>query len=351
MHKEQGYIVDGLSHQGYFPDGNSVEYLLDYMLNPNYGMGLTFNEIDRESFMNASVAGDMIPDYNAFILGQIWMGDTSGNPLTYQAGAQQEYMYGPNTDLAVTGIPNLHGARFLISNNSLDRQFVIDTSKTHLANVNLILASIGAIMPQIEGKFKLILENAGIPDNSEQIPPITALPITAHINDEHIIDAIVINTSSLNDKFNQIKIDYTDLRNSSHPNSVMSPDPVDDSTNIRTNYLAEDNNKPLEGTFSFPSIYESVTAKKIATFLLKKSRGQPILNFSVSHIALNCLPGDFIRLTSDTMKINDVYRVTNTNLNADNTLAISCIRHIPAFYDITDEGQIFDARRNIMDIK
>ena len=341
LHKEQGYIIDGLSYQGYFPDGNPVEYLLDYMLNPNYGMGLTFNEIDRESFINASIAGDMIPNYYDFDATVHYMG---GDFL--DATGRNEYMYGPNASPG-----NINGGQFQISNNSLDRQFVIDTSKTHLANVNLILASMGAIMPQVEGKFKLILENAGIPDNSEHIPPITALPITAHIKDEHIIDSIAINTATLNDKFNQIKIDYTDLRNNSQPNSVMSPDAVDDSTDIRTNYLAEDNNKSLEGTFSFPGIYDSVTAKKMATLLLKKSRGQPILNFSVSQIALNCLPGDFIRLESDAMKINDVYRVTNTNLNADNTLAMSCIRHIPAFYDVTDQGQIFEARRNIMDIK
>ena len=341
LHKNQGYIVDGLSHQGYFPDGNPVEYLLDYMLNPNYGMGLTFNEIDRESFINASVAGDMIPNYYDFDATVHYMG---GDFL--DATGRNEYMYGPNASPG-----NINGGQFQISNNSLDRQFVIDTSKTHLANVNLILASIGAIMPQVEGKFKLILENAGIPDNSEHIPPITALPITAHIKDEHIIDSIAINTATLNDKFNQIKIDYTDLRNNSQPNSAMSPDTVDDSTDIRTNYLAEDNNKSLEGTFSFPGIYDSVTAKKMATLLLKKSRGQPILNFSVSQIALNCLPGDFIRLESDTMKINDVYRVTSTNLNADNTLSMTCIRHIPAFYDVTDQGQIFEARRNIMDIK
>ena len=166
-----------------------------------------------------------------------------------------------------------------------------------------------------------------------------------------MIDGITVATSSVNDKFNQIKIDFTNIIDNSQPASVMSPDPVDDSTSIRVNYLAEDNNKKLEGNFSFPSIYDEVSAKKIATLLLKKSRGQPILNLTASAIAMGCVPGDFVRITSDRLKINDVYRVTAATVNEDHTVAFSCIRHVPEFYDITDEGQIFEARRDIMDLK
>jgi len=342
LHRDQGYLVDGLSHQGYFPDGNPIEYLFDYLLNPNYGMGLTVNDLDTKSFIEASIAGDRIPEYVSAVLDPFYM--NKGTSL--DIFARQEYMYGPNASPGT-----IEGDRFTISDNTLDRQFVIDTSRSHLQNVNEILASIGGILDVVDGKFKLILENAGVPYNQESIPPATALPITAHIKDEHIIDAITLNSTSVNDKFNLIKLDYTDLRLNSQPDSVMSPDPIDDSTNIRTQYLAEDNDKPLEGNFTFRSIYEPTTAGKIATLLLKKSRGQPTVNFVASHIALNCLPGDFIRITSDSMKLDDVFRVTSTTLNNDHTVAIACIRHVPDFYDISDQGQIFEARRNIIDIK
>lgn len=342
LHRDQGYLVDGLSHQGYFPDGNPVEYLFDYMLNPNYGMGLSVNDLDAESFINASIAGDRIPNYVSAFLDPFFM--NKGTSL--DISSRNEYMYGPNASPGT-----IEGDRFAISDNTLDRQFVIDTSRSHLQNVNEILASMGAQLDVVDGKFKLILENAGVPYDQEAVPPVTALPITAHIKDEHIIDAITLNTTSVNDKFNLIKLDYTDLQLNSQPDSVMSPDPIDDSTNIRTQYLAEDNNKPLEANFTFRSIYESVTAGKIATLLLKKSRGQPSINFVASHIALNCLPGDFIRLTSESMKLDDVFRVTSATLNNDHTVAIACIRHVPEFYDISDQGQIFEGRRNIIDIK
>ena len=84
---------------------------------------------------------------------------------------------------------------------------------------------------------------------------------------------------------------------------------------------------------------------------MKKSRGQPTINLNASAIAMGCVPGDFVRITSDMLKINDVYRVTAATVNEDHTVGLSCIRHVPEFYDITDEGQVFEARRNIMNIK
>ena len=131
----------------------------------------------------------------------------------------------------------------------------------------------------------------------------------------------------------------------------MTPDPIDDSTGIRDAYLAEDNNKVLEADFAIQSIYDPITAKKYSTLLLKKSRNQARIDLKCSSVALDCIPGSFVRINSDFMKINDVYRVTTITYNNDHTATLSLIRHIPDFYDISDTGLILEARRNIMDIK
>jgi|TARA_R110000744_G_scaffold76798_1_gene152002 hypothetical protein len=340
---ENVYVTDGLPYQAYTCDSNPVEMLMDYMLNPNYGVGVSVQDLDKKSFQQAAIACDTIPTYYDFDSTIFYMG--GGGMLN--VFDRNEYMYGEG---ATTG-GSANGSNIQTMNNSYDRIFRIDTNKTHLTNINSILASIGATMPVIDGKFHIQLENAGTLDSSEAIPPATALPITAVITDDDIIGSAVINTSSVNDKFNQIKIDYTNIIDNSQPASVMSPDPVEDSTDIRVNYLAEDNNKKLEGNFSFPNIYDEVSAKKMATLLLKKSRGQPTLNLTASHVALNCVPGDFVRINSEALMIDDVYRLTATTLSGDNTVGLSAIRHVPEFYDITDEGQVFEARRNIMDIK
>jgi hypothetical protein len=253
-------------------------------------------------------------------------------------------MYGEN---ATTGA-SANGSSFRTNNNGLDRQFIIDTGKTFINNLNLMLASIGASMFYSDGRFHIKIENAGDPEDSERIPPITAIPLTMVVTDDNIIEAASISTSALNDRFNQIKVDFTDAINNSQPNSVLSPDPVEDSTDIRQNYLNEDNGKILEGSFSFPGIFDRPTAQKHATLLLKKSRGQPQISMQLNAEAINLAPGDFIRLDSVALGVNDVYRITDTSMNPDHTVNINAFKHVPDFYDVTETGQIFEAQRDIL---
>jgi hypothetical protein len=336
-----GYITDGLLSQGYRPDANPVEHILDYMLNPNYGMGLNINQIDKTSFIDSAIACQRVPEFGDHARTEFKFG---GNDAS--TADQNEYMYGEG---ATTG-SSANGSLIRTANNSYDRQFIINTNQSHLNNINTMLASFGGILSVINGKFVLRLENAGDLDDSENIPPQTALIIDAVINDKHIIDGATLSVPSVNDKYNQIKVDFTDVTNHSQPNSVMTPDPVDDSTGIRTSYLAEDNDKALEADFAIPSIVDPVTAKKYSTFLLKKSRNQARLELRCSSVALDCVPGSFVRVDSALMKINDVYRVTDVTYNNDHTVGLSLIRHIPDFYDVSDTGQVFESKRNIMDL-
>ncbi len=333
------YLPEGLGYQGYRPDLNVVEYIVDYLLNPDYGFGLTIDQLDRYSFQQAAIACDRIPEFFDF-----------DNTIHYYGGGQldvfdrHKYMYGEN---ATTGA-SANGSSFRTNNNGLDRQFIIDTGKTFINNLNLMLASIGASMFYSDGRFHIKIENAGDPEDSERIPPITAIPLTMVVTDDNIIEAASISTSALNDRFNQIKVDFTDAINNSQPNSVLSPDPVEDSTDIRQNYLNEDNGKILEGSFSFPGIFDRPTAQKHATLLLKKSRGQPQISMQLNAEAINLAPGDFIRLNSVALGVNDVYRITDTSMNPDHTVNINAFKHVPDFYDVTETGQIFEAQRDIL---
>tara|TARA_Y100001972_G_scaffold121990_1_gene166851 strand:- start:145 stop:2859 length:2715 start_codon:yes stop_codon:yes gene_type:complete len=334
-----GYNKEGLSYQSYGCDSNPIEHILDYLLNPDYGVGLSTSEIDTESFVSAAIACDHFPNY--FNFDETFF-DLGGDFL--DVFDRHRYMYG---DAATTGA-SADGARFFIANNTYDRQFRIDTSRTFVENLNIMLSSIGAYMFYTDGKFKIKLENAGDPENSENIMHIKSLPITAVITDDEIIGSVSINTSALNDRFNQIKVDYTDLQNNSQANSVLSPDPIEDSTDIRTNYLNEDGGKVLESAFSLPGIFDPVTAKKVATLLLKKSRGQPLVALQISPIGINLAPGDFIRLNSACAGINEVFRVTDITLNPDGTVALNAMKHVPEFYDVSDTGQIFESQRPLL---
>lgn len=351
------YKTNGLQYQSYQCDKNSIEYLLDYMLNPNYGVGLTLADIDKASWLDAAIACDRIDYYISFFFGysqgyQVRViergeeGDSAGEDVQ-----DPVFMYGPNAVGGSTFDDNaITGSSIDTNYNGYDRQFIIDTSQSHMSNINRMLSSIGAYMPYIDGKYHIFIENAGDPRDHSAIPPITSLPIQTTITEDNVFGSVVLNTSTINDKFNSIKIDFTDAEKGGQPNSVIIPDPIEDSAGsaIRSQYLAEDNNKVLEGNFSIPSIFDKQTAKKYGRTLLKKSRGQPTLSLTCSAIALNCVPGDFVRVKLTSMKIDDVYRIIETTLNYDNTIGLQLIKHDPDVYNLNEDGDLFVARKNIM---
>jgi len=342
-----GYNSEGLIYQGYTCDNNPVEMLLDYVLNSNYGPGLSLNEIDKTSWLKSAICCDRIPNYFKFDATVQSLGDPAPSTTI-----DYEYMYGTNAN----GVPQggggtlslFPGAAIQIAGNGLDRHFIIDTTKTHLENINIILASIGAYMPYINGKYYLFLENAGDPIDGSHVLPVSALPIEAVITASNIIEGITLQTPTLNDRYNSIKLDYTDIAHNSQPDSLVQPDPITDSSNIRQQYLNEDNGKPLEGNFSVPSIFNDLDADRYSRILLKKSRGQPVLNFTVNAIGLNLVPGDFIQMRVEQINLDDVYRITDLTINYDNTVAITCIRHVPEVYDMSDAGRLFVARQDIL---
>ena len=337
------YDEEGLLYQGYIADKNPVEFLLDYCLNSNYGLGLAITEIDEKSWMSAAIACDRITKFSSYAKRNIFYGEAGDS-----VGADTidpEYMYGENAD-ATSVLDDKIDTNY----NGYDRQFIINTNATHMQNVNRILASIGGSMPYIEGKFHLYLENAGDPENNEILPTKTSLPISAELTEDNIVSGIVLRTSAINDRFNSIKIDYTEAERGGQPNSIIHPDPLTDSAGvaIRSQYLTEDNNKVLEANFTFPGIFDKHTAGKYARLLLKKSRGQPSLTFTCNAIGINFIPGDFIRCNFTTLKINDVYRVVEISIGGDHTVSVSAIKHDPEFYDITTTGDAFVGRKDIM---
>lgn len=336
-----GYLKEGLTLHGYTCDSNPVEMLLDYMLNSDYGAGISLDELDRASWVKAAIACDRYRAGN----NDVSFGTTEFyTPSTVET---REYLDGENADPVVR-----YGTTFPLALNGYDRQFVIDTSKTHLDNVNLMLSSMGAQMPFINGKYHLQLENAGNEINSGQTNtdtvPLTALTLSATITEDNIIDSFNITTATLNDTYNSIKVDYTDLQFYSQPNSMIKPDPVTESATKTT--LQTLDSKVLESNFSIPSIYHSSIAEQFATLLLQKSRSQPVANFSVNAIGYNITPGDFVRLDMSTRGINDVYRVTDVSIQYDNTVLITAIRHLPELYHFVEGDISTTGYKKILDV-
>lgn len=349
-----GYLHNGLIHQGYVPDKNPVEYILDFMLNDRYGLGIGVEQIDRASFIEAAIKCDTLADFT-----NTTFTPAIGNRRVTEYGEEGDsagedrrdhvYMYGENT--ATDSNNDMVTSSVLDSNfNGYDRQFIIDTSKNQLENLNVMLSSIGAYMPFYDNKFHIFLEDGGQKNTLLQTSPLTALPIQLVIDEDNVIGSAVLKSQPINNRLNSIKVDYTEAEKNATVGTQLVPDPIEDSagSGIRDTYLAEDNNKILENNFTLPSIFDKDTAKRYGRILLKKSRGQPTLLTTVTAQGLNLVPGDLVRVNLTKLKVNDVYRVTEVTINYDNTVALDLIKHDPDIYESFDDEDTLLTRKDIM---
>jgi hypothetical protein len=347
-----GYKHNGLIADGYIPDKNPVEYILDFMLNDRYGLGISVDQIDRASFLEAAIKCDTVSTFTTgfFVLGYGKRGIEYGEEGD-SAGLDVRdpvYMYGENAaqeDSMVTS--SVIDTNF----NGYDRQFILDTSKNQLDNLNLMLSSIGAYMPFYDNKFHIFLEDGGQKRTLLETCPLTSLPISLVIDEDNVVGSAVLKTQSINNRLNQIKVDYTEAERNATVGTVLIPDPIEDSAGsaVRATYLTEDNSKVLENTFTFPSIFDKHTAKRYGRILLKKSRGQPTILTTITASGINLVPGDLVRVNLQKLKVNDVYRITEVTINYDNTVALDLIKHDPDIYESHSESDTLLTRKDIME--
>jgi len=315
----------------YDVSGNPVEHLLDYMLNDRYGAGISIDKIDKDSFIDAAITcGRVRPESNSFfatnLFNTIFDGDSTYPEIKLNR------VVGEDTDARVFNLT--------YPNTPYYRQFTIDTSASHMQNINRILTSMGAIMPYVNGKFKLLIENAGTPDNSFDIPTIEELQgsETFTFTDDNIVDGITFNGGALENTFNQIKLDYTDIENRSQSNSVVWPLKSDLQYAV---YKREDNDIDLIGNVTNAGIVNASHAAHYAKVLVKKSRQQQSISFKTMESASNLTPGDFIRVNSASMSIDHIFRIAEMTMDQFGDIEISAFRHYPDAYNF-DDANLFD---------
>jgi hypothetical protein len=330
------YSHTATRQDGYDVSGNPVEILLDYMLNDRYGAGISLTKIDQNSFVNAAVACGRNRVTDATTSSNFFASNNYSNIYT---GSPGDAVY-PNIklqrDLGKEGeVPSLS-----YENSVYYRQFVINTGATHLQNINRILTSIGAMMPYVNGKFKLQIENAGTPDNSYEIPSDADLKAshTFTFTDDNIVGGMSFTGGALNNTFNQIKINYTDITQRSQNNSVVWPPKTDAQY---TTFKRQDNDIDLIGNVTNAGIINAVHATHYAKTLVLKSRQRQQISFKTTESATNIVPGDLIRVNSTVLSIDHMFRINSLVLIPDGEIEINAFRHYPNSYDF-DDTNLFD---------
>ena len=270
-----GYDINELAS---FYSINGASVLLEYLTNTRYGCGLPISEIDAYSFKKAA---DKCRQ---------WLGEgTSENPAFYA--------------------------------HTVDA--VINTGNKLIDNVKYLLSSMRGYLPYIEGRYTLLIEDAG---NEFDIDS-ASISTVFDVSEENIIGELVLQGESKASKFNKVIVRYTDPSYDFTEQQQVYTD-----TTARTQ-----DGEDLIGEFSFTGITNPKIAYNMAKFILNKSRNQRYVQFTATPELLEVTPGDIIRLTSEIMNIsNQMFRVVNMSLNTDGTVVIEGREHDPTDYPYVD---------------
>ncbi len=268
---------------------NPADCLLDYLTNARYGVGLPISEIDGASFKIAHNKLDQ--------------------QVTYYTGATGKVM---------------------------TMNAVVNTGSKLLDNTKELLSGCRAIMPFIQGRYKLKIEDAG--NDIDIVSSVTNVKFD--VEENFINGGAEIVGERKNSYFNQVTVNYVDPDLNFTNQQVVYPEK--DST-LEATYLAEDSDEVLSGEFGFPTLTNKYIARHIAKMILEKSRQQRILSFEGTPDLIAVEPGDVIRVNHTRLGLTNVlFRVISLQITPTSTVTMDCVEVIATTYPFitTDEEDI-----------
>jgi len=265
---------------------NPVSCLLDYMRNTRYGKGL---DNDAFSFDTWKTAADLC-----------------NQTVTYTNGT---------------------------TSKAFTCDAVLNTQNSLMTNVKILLAGFRGIMPYQAGKYRCKIEHGGDDTDISATPsdPTTIFTVTA----DHLIGGLRLEGESKQHKCNRVTVTYVDPEADFQPNDVTFPEEgsADDLA-----FLADDNNIRLEKKITLPTITNRAIAEQYGRVFLKRSRTQKYISFNTNLATSNTTVGDLIRVQSDTMGLDGIFRIMDMRINSRGDIQIDGIEHQSSTYAISASG-------------
>ena len=268
----------------YVYSNNPALCLLDYLLNADFGRGLSVDEVDLESFYNSAAVCNTTVSTGRAISGAVNGGVGTRNIPLYECNV------------------------------------TLDPSKTIRDNILEIMSTmaLAELTWASEGKYKLLVE---YPTSTvEQDALVNA---NHYFTDDDIVrDKISMSWPSASERLNQITVSFLNEHEDFKSDAITWP--VSNST-AHSTYLTEDNQKPFVGSTSLVGVTDPYHAKASAEQLVRESRSTSSLVVTLSKKALSLEPGDFINITSVVGNISDeVFRVQSIEVGSDFTVNVIC---------------------------
>lgn len=274
----------------YVYSNNPALCLLDYMLNADFGRGITVADLDLQSFYDAAVVCGTTVSVGRAISGAVNGG----------AGTRDIPLYECNITL--------------------------DPSDTIRDNIESIMSTmaLAELTWSSEGKYKLLVEYP-----TSQVETDALVDASHYFTDDDIIrDEISLSWPSASERFNQATVSFINEHEDFKSDSMTWPKT---NSTAHTTYLTEDNNQPFVGSTTLEGVTDPYHALATAEQVVRQSRSMVTLTMTVTKKGLSLEPGDFINVTSTTSNISDeVYRVQSIEVMADFTVKLTCY-----FFDYT----------------
>ena len=260
---------------------NPASCLLDYLQNPRYGAGLDDSEINADTFKIAANKFEQTVNYS---------NNQSGRAMTCNG--------------------------------------VISTQAKIFDNVKTLVAGARSIMPYVQGRYKLKVEDSGHPTDITSSTVTSAYDVTV----DHIVGSIALIGESKRTKYNKVVVNYIDPDlEFTNQQEVFE----------RSGDLAADNNEILQGEFTFHTLTNPAIARDLAQMIYDKSRSQRRISFTATQELLDVEVGDIIRITDTVLDLNQVtFRVYSLKLSNQGLVSIEAAEHDNTLYPFSTGAQI-----------
>jgi hypothetical protein len=266
----------GLNAQTSSYSTNPAWCLLDYLTNTRYGKGLSVNEMDLQTFYDASLVCE-----------------TQVTP------------YSGGSDI-----------------NIFDCNTALDTSSSIIENVRELLKGCRGYLPYTAGKYQLIIETIG------------TASIT--LTEDDIIDGYTLSSPEKNNKFNRVIVSYVNPDRNYQVDEVQFP-PIDDSglpsADQHANMKTADGGYLLEGRFDFQTITNPYQAEEMAEIILRRSRESLTLAINVAFNSYDLKIGDIVNITHSSLGFSaKPFRVLSLTFNEDFTIGLNLVEYQSTHY-------------------
>jgi len=270
----------------YTYSNNPALCLLDYLLDSNYGRGLTINDIDLASFYKGSQICGSIVQNSVRVDGRIWS----------------------KRDITQRNLP------------LYECNLIVDTERSVRDNVVSILSTMGdSDLVWSSGKYKLQIQ---YPAN------VGLIEVAGEINDNQIVrSSVSVKYPSAMERMNYCTIRFYDEAQDFKQNSASWPPK---GSTIFNTLRQQDNNVPLENSFNEEGIVDYYHALAKAEELVRVSRSSVVYTFSVLLLGTFYEPGDILLVNSNIAKITDEFlKITEIKVNDNGTADITAVKFDP----------------------